>query len=190
MHQGGRALVASLYGLVLAAWLGSFAVRWLAAWRRQLAFVLLCVLLAIGAVSGLKQVTTLPCPHELAAFGGSGQWVETWRLFDPDLPRAECFPAGHASGGYAWLCLAFLFPRHSRHFRLALLPGALLGVGFGLAQQLRGAHFLSHDLMTIALCWLVPGLLAKAMQPARGAHCANSGENRGGCAVQAAPGSR
>jgi membrane-associated PAP2 superfamily phosphatase len=34
---------------------------------------------------------------------------------------------------------------------------ALAGTGmvFGLSQQLRGAHFLSHDLWTAALCWLV-----------------------------------
>jgi membrane-associated PAP2 superfamily phosphatase len=29
-----------------------------------------------------------------------------------------------------------------------------LGVIFGLAQQARGAHFLSHDLVSLGICWL------------------------------------
>jgi membrane-associated PAP2 superfamily phosphatase len=28
-----------------------------------------------------------------------------------------------------------------------------LGLLFGFSQQLRGAHFLSHDLWTLAICW-------------------------------------
>jgi membrane-associated PAP2 superfamily phosphatase len=32
---------------------------------------------------------------------------------------------------------------------------AALGIGllFGIAQQVRGAHMLSHDLFTLAICW-------------------------------------
>jgi membrane-associated PAP2 superfamily phosphatase len=30
-----------------------------------------------------------------------------------------------------------------------------IGPLYGLTQQLRGAHFLSHDLVSIALCWFV-----------------------------------
>ena len=34
-----------------------------------------------------------------------------------------------------------------------IVPGLVDGTGFGVAQQLRGAHFLSHDLWTAAICW-------------------------------------
>ncbi len=190
MHEGGRTLVACLYTLLLATYLASFFVRRLASRRRQLLYTLLAALLAIGAVSIFKRFTTLPCPHSLEGFGGSGRWVEFWQLFEPGLPRAECFPAGHASAGYAWLCLAFLYPWRSRGFWLALLPGSLLGLGFGIAQQLRGAHFLSHDLMTIALCWLATGVLAVAMRPARNAVDAIPAENDAAFAVQPGPGGR
>ena len=43
----------------------------------------------------------------------------------------------------------------------AILATALSAVGlaagavFGLAQQLRGAHFLSHDIASLAVCWAV-----------------------------------
>ena len=34
-----------------------------------------------------------------------------------------------------------------------LAIGLLAGMVFGLAQQLRGAHFLSHDVASLAVCW-------------------------------------
>jgi len=40
-----------------------------------------------------------------------------------------------------------------------LLFGMALGLIYGIAQQLRGAHFLSHDLSTLAVCWFVPMLI-------------------------------
>jgi len=36
---------------------------------------------------------------------------------------------------------------------LALPFGLLAGTVFGLAQQLRGAHFISHDVASLAVCW-------------------------------------
>ena len=36
---------------------------------------------------------------------------------------------------------------------LLLIPGLVIGISFGLAQQLRGAHFLSHDVWSAAICW-------------------------------------
>ena len=44
------------------------------------------------------------------------------------------------------------------------LGGALLlGVLFGVTQQLRGAHFLSHDLWSLIICWYASALLARVM---------------------------
>ncbi|MBV1790029.1 hypothetical protein KQ940_18390 [Marinobacterium sp. D7] len=36
-----------------------------------------------------------------------------------------------------------------------------------LVQQLRGAHFFSHDLWSLMLCWYAVMLLAKLMLPER-----------------------
>ena len=67
-----------------------------------------------------------------------------------------CFPAGHAAGGYCLFALYFF----ARQYRLPmpsawLLPGLVVSVAYGLAQELRGAHFLSHDVASAELCWLV-----------------------------------
>lgn len=34
-----------------------------------------------------------------------------------------------------------------------LVSGILMGLLFGVTQQARGAHFISHDLWTAAICW-------------------------------------
>jgi len=43
---------------------------------------------------------------------------------------------------------------------------------FGVSQQLRGAHFASHDVWTLTICWIVALLLHRAMF-ARGAGAAS-----------------
>ena len=44
--------------------------------------------------------------------------------------------------------------RHTRLARWSLAAALLTGACFGLAQQARGAHFLSHDLWSALLTWL------------------------------------
>lgn len=175
IHEGGRALVKRMFFLVLALFLASFFVKRIQHLRPAMLFVLLSTLVSTGLVSFLKHHTTIPCPQALQEFGGSHHWLNIWQVFAPELPRGSCYPAGHASGGYAWLCLAFLFPYGSRSFYWALTPGILLGLSFGLAQQLRGAHFLSHDLLTIGVIWLVSGSLFSFMRSLR--TCRPQGHN-------------
>lgn len=158
MHEDGRALVKRLFFLNIGLLILSFVFKRLATYRAAFFYIALTTLISTGLISFLKHHTTLPCPQSLREFGGTRAWINVWKLFATDIPSGGCYPAGHASGGYAWLCLAFLFPFRSREFYLALLPGALLGLSFGLAQQLRGAHFLSHDLLTIAICWGIAGI--------------------------------
>ena len=78
---------------------------------------------------------------------------------------SNAFPAGHASGGFGLLCLAFAWPQ-VRTCRLGLLAALLIGGWMGLYQMARGEHFLSHTLVTAALAWLVAAALARAMRPA------------------------
>lgn len=56
-----------------------------------------------------------------------------------------------AGGGNQWLADQ-LYRMEGHHW---LLQNGV----FGAAQQLRGAHFLSHDLWTLATCWTVSLLL-------------------------------
>lgn len=164
IHEEGRSLAKRLFFLNLFLLIASRFVDRLRPWGMAFAYILLSTLLSTGLIGVFKSLTTLPCPQSLAEFGGSREWVNIWRIIDPSLPRGHCYPAGHSSAGYAWLCLGFVSPFASRRFYLCLLPGILLGLVFGVTQQLRGAHFLSHDLLTAGISWLVAGATAYGLQ--------------------------
>ena len=53
---------------------------------------------------------------------------------------------------------------------LFLLPGMVIGFTFALGQQARGAHFISHDLWTLSLCWFGALGLFLLFQPHRWWH--------------------
>ncbi|WP_411886175.1 phosphatase PAP2 family protein [Polaromonas sp. YR568] len=133
------------------------ALRQLAVERRaQLA---LTTLVSLLVVSTLKLHSLTSCPWELHEFGGTVAYVSHWAWGVRDGGSGGCFPAGHASAGFAFLGGFFAFrhalPRTARRW----LAGALLaGLVLGLAQQLRGAHYMSHTLWTAWLCWATAAL--------------------------------
>jgi membrane-associated PAP2 superfamily phosphatase len=156
LHTDGRWAIRALIALVLAFWVATFVEPDWRVLRRPAAFFTIAVLLSIGVVGLLKTLTNVDCPWDLAPFGGRFPYVE---LFSdrPDALRAgRCFPAAHASSGYALLALYFVFrERDSRLAKLGLALGGLTGLTFGLAQQSRGAHFVSHDLWSAFLVWTI-----------------------------------
>lgn len=154
LHNGGRNFVVLLALAVLALYLASYRYDALAPYRRGLLYVLVAGLSGPAIVSLLKGVTHIYTPWSLARFGGSMPYI---RLFDAAPPGSlpgHAFPGGHASGGFAWFGPYFLLlAAGSRRRGLALLLPLLLGGVFSLTQELRGAHFLSHDLIALAICW-------------------------------------
>lgn len=142
----------------------------LRAWRvpahpRRWAWLALLSSLAVstGLVSLFKHLTRMDCPWDLARYGGHRTF---YGLLESrhGLPASGCFPAGHASAGYAWLALYFFALAVAPRWRWPAFAVALAsGLVFGLSQQLRGAHFLSHDLWSLALCWSVPLLLFRLL---------------------------
>jgi membrane-associated PAP2 superfamily phosphatase len=145
----------------IAAWLG-VAVAWAvamrrdayAAWRAPLGYLALSVLLTTLAVSWVKSWSNMDCPWDIDGLGGVRPYLSLFEARSTSLPHASCFPAGHASGGYAWMALYFFFAMTKPQWRRrGLAVGAIAGLVFGLGQQLRGAHFLSHDVWTAAICW-------------------------------------
>lgn len=155
LHTGGRQFVVllALSGLVLL--LASFRVAALVPYRGVLLFVLVAGATGPALVSLMKGTTHIYTPWDLMQFGGDMPYI---RLFDSapagSLP-GHAFPGGHASGGFAWFGPYLLLLSAGNRWRgLALLFPLLLGGVFGLTQELRGAHFLSHDLIALAICWL------------------------------------
>ena len=122
-------------------------------------------LLALALISGLKLFSLTSCPWDLQEFGGAARHVSHWLWRTADGGGGHCFPAGHASAGFAYVGGFFVFrhvlPKVARRWLIASLAAGLI---LGLAQQLRGAHFMSHTLWTAWLCWLSAVLLDAALK--------------------------
>ena len=156
LHTGGRWVVRGICASALILWTLSFAVASLREWRRTAGYVLLAMLLAMLVVGGLKAVTNVDCPWNLAGFGGHNPYVALFADRPDVLKRAQCFPGAHASSGFALFCFYFVFRDRSRRVARWMLAGAIaVGIAFSIGQEARGAHFLSHDLTSAAIVWFV-----------------------------------
>jgi membrane-associated PAP2 superfamily phosphatase len=125
--------------------------------RVQLA---LTTLVALLVVSGIKRHSSTSCPWDLQQFGGAARYLSHWAWGLADGGGGGCFPAGHASAGFAFVGGFFAFRHALPATARRWLFGALaVGLLLGLAQQVRGAHYMSHTLWTAWLCWASAALL-------------------------------
>lgn len=172
LHEGGRRLGWLLVLLLaLGVWWPQGVLRRLDAGERlQMA---LSALLALATVSIGKNLSTTSCPWDLAEFGGVARYASHWALGVIDGGGGRCFPAGHASAGFAFVGGYFALRHKAPIAARWWLAGAVLaGLALGGAQQVRGAHFMSHTLWTGWLCWTVgwlSDLAASALRPRLGA---------------------
>ncbi len=153
MHEGARAL-SWLLALLLVAGIflpRGFLRRLDTGERTQLALGVIASALLVALI---KQHSHTSCPWDAEAFGGVARHVSRWSWGQWDGEPGHCFPAGHASAGFAFMSGYFVLARHLP--RLAwrwLLMAGIAGLLLGLAQQARGAHYMSHTLWTAWLCW-------------------------------------
>ncbi|KAF1048229.1 phosphatase PAP2 family protein [Xylophilus sp.] len=153
LHEGARRLAWALaVALCIGVWWPWGVLRRIDARRRmQLAAT---PLLALAVVALAKASSATSCPWDLAEFGGLARHVSHWSWGQVDGGGGRCFPAGHASAAFAfaggWFALRQAAPQAARRWLAAALAGGLV---LGLAQQARGAHFMSHTLWTGWLCW-------------------------------------
>ena len=154
--------------------LGVFLLGWLAAggrgqWppapRRRLVIVLLTMALTPSLVSLGKEATRSHCPWSVQRYGGPEPYVKPLSRYDECCPPATsgaCWPAGHASGGYALMALASLALTRRGQVR-GLLTGLGAGTITGTYQMLKGAHYISDTLVTLLLAWIIHLLLRRAL---------------------------
>ncbi len=125
--------------------------------RRDLLTVVAVLATAPALIALGKATTNVHFPSQVRRYDGAVPYVHTFEAY-PENDRPEKagkgFPAGHASGGFALLSLAGLArTRRGRWF--GLLVGLSAGTLMGGYQMLKGAHYLSHTLVTALVCWLV-----------------------------------
>ena len=113
-----------------------------------------------------KSFINVFCPSEITRYGGDVAYAKLCEPFpaaDRPARRGGCFPAGHASGGFALLGLLAL--RATPRWRTGvILLGLGLGWGMGFYQMLKGAHYLSHTITTMLVAWIVVLLWRHALR--------------------------
>lgn len=156
LHKGGRLFFFALLGVIALLFLSSWVLGGSNAARRSLAYLFVATGSAPAIILQLKNRTHIYCPWDLTFFGGERPYI---RWFDPvsaDLPIGHCFPAAHAGSGYAFVSLYFFCWAVCPRYRVqGLMLGLCLGMVNGVTQQMRGAHFVSHDIAALAICWLM-----------------------------------
>lgn len=156
LHRNGTWLIRSIAAVALLLWVASWARPQLQKLRKPTLYFFLSMALSVGLVGLLKTLTNIDCPRDLTEFGGAFPYVHLFEHRPEALRHARCFPAAHASSGYALLALYFVFRERSRlAARLGLAAGLGMGLVFGFAQQSRGAHFISHDVWSAMIVWTV-----------------------------------
>jgi len=156
LHRWGRNVMRLAGLLAIVGWLASFRSNRLARHRRSLGYLALCLALVPLTVGALKQTTNVDCPWDLQGFGGDRPPIAWYQDRPDDLPRAACFPGAHSSSAFALFALYFIgLASHPVWARWSLVGVMAWGGLFSLAQQSRGAHFLSHDLVSALVAWLI-----------------------------------
>jgi membrane-associated PAP2 superfamily phosphatase len=167
LHQGGRVVAWCVVALLLVHCWRPLPLISPAQNRRQRFFMLVAVLLCTALLPALKQFSTTSCPWDLREFGGVAAYVSHWDAMlkgMPDGGPGRCFPSGHAVAAFAFFPVYFALrrdaPQRARYWLLAVV---LMGLVFGVAQLVRGAHYVSHTLWSAWLCWLLAVCLDRTL---------------------------
>jgi membrane-associated PAP2 superfamily phosphatase len=162
-YDGIKRLLIIVAILFLLALIAGWKQAWMKPYRRGVMVVVLSSIFAPLSVGSLKAITNMPCPKNLEIFNGTYPHTCVWEKYGSEFCQQEkqkCWPAGHASGGFALLSLIFLF--HSRKNKIAAASVAMvIGWSMGMYKMLIGDHFLSHSVITMILAWLIVLLIVR-----------------------------
>jgi membrane-associated PAP2 superfamily phosphatase len=126
--------------------------------RKGLAVVALTIIMLPAFVAFVgKNVSNVHCPDDITRYKGGIPYVKVLERYprnpnspDGKYPRGHCFPAGHASGGFALLSL-ICFYRTRKQKIWAGIFAMSMGTAMSVIQMLRGLHYLSHQIVTMLL---------------------------------------
>ena len=159
LHDRAKQALIGLGVLFIVGFLLSLLSPWLRRWRRELGYVVLALGLSTSMVTPLKALTAVQCPWSLTQFGGEETFSSLLSERAPTDKPGRCWPGGHASAGFSLLAFFFVLrDRRPRLARVALVVALGLGTVFSVGRMLQGAHFLSHNVWTLLLDWMICAL--------------------------------
>lgn len=156
-YDGIKRLLIILNVLVVIGLIFWWKKPFLANYRRGLLIVVLSSIFVPVIVGSLKATTNIPCPKNLEIYGGVYPHTCVWEKYTGAMcqkPKEKCWPAGHASGGFALLSLVYLF-RSRKGKIIGGSVGMVIGWSMGSYKMLIGDHFLSHTFITMVMAWLI-----------------------------------
>ena len=146
------------YGVILIFWLSILSVyKQQLDLQKKLLFLILALITIPLVVAMLKHYSPIYCPNHINNFSGGHIYISPLKIFSEEIffnNNGKCFPAGHASGGFALISLYFVMPTKRLKY-YALSFSLLLGWIMGLYQIAKGAHYLSDTLVTLAIAYLI-----------------------------------
>jgi len=152
--------VTILFSLIL------FRKKIITEYKKGLIIVFLSGIFVPLTIGTLKDITNTPCPCNIVHFNGLYPENKVFDHYPEEFiqkSKAKCWPAGHASGGFALMALFFLF-KTPKNQKRALIGALIIGWSIGIYKMLLGDHFLSHTLITMLIAWLIILIIVKLTQ--------------------------
>ena len=126
-------------------------------YKKEILVIVLSSIFIPLIIGFLKKETNMPCPKNRIEYGGIYPKTKVWQHYPKDFKvskKIKCWPAGHASGGFALMSLFVLFKKRKTKI-LVLIFGIIIGWVMGIYKMLIGDHFFSHTLITMEIAWLI-----------------------------------
>jgi membrane-associated PAP2 superfamily phosphatase len=166
LYDGLKNLLLIIGGLILISLIFLKNHTLVKEYKKGLIIVLLSAIFVPLIIGSLKAISNTPCPCNIVHFNGTYPNLKVFDHYPKDFQqrsKIRCWPAGHASGGFALMALFFLFKTPINQ-RKGLVCGLVVGWSMGTYKMLLGDHFLSHTIITMLMAWLIILLIVKSLE--------------------------
>jgi membrane-associated PAP2 superfamily phosphatase len=125
--------------------------------KKKITFLIFALIITPVVVAIIKHYSPIYCPYNIKEFYGCCIYISPLDVFKHEFftPNiGKCFPAGHASGGFALMSLYFVISKTELR-KSSLILSLALGWIMGFYQIAKGAHYLSDTLFTMTVAYIV-----------------------------------
>lgn len=117
----------------------------------EIGYLAVAMVLVPLITASLKGVTHVVCPNHLQIFGGEYPYLTILENIQAGT-RSKCFPAAHASAGFALYAWAFIPTFWHKRWHIASVVTVVSWL-MGGYKMLIGDHFFSHTVVSMCLAW-------------------------------------